>query len=149
MRRTAVSSALALCFGLAASGAKAEDVFGYWLTENGSAIIEIRPCGDGVCGQTAWLKNPRHDTGETKRDENNPDPALRARSLCGLTLLRGVTRKRDGWEGAIYSPRHGDTFSAELNAKNRETLEVRGYVGLPFFGSSQNWVRVPNNRGGC
>jgi len=153
MRRFGRTVGLALVVALSGGHPAAtagESIFGFWLTENGKAIIEIRPCGTSVCGQTAWLQKPALPSGQPKRDDQNPDPSLRARTLCGLGLLRGRLESKSGpYRGAIYSPRHGRTFNAEFRALGPDTLEVRGFVGLSIFGSSQNWIRVGTDRGGC
>jgi uncharacterized protein (DUF2147 family) len=135
--------------GAAARGS--DPAVGLWLTENGRAIVRIAPCEDSLCGRTVWLAEPERPDGAPKRDRRNPDPALRGRTLCGLVLFRDFMHAAPGvWEdGALYSPRHGETFSARLVARDRETLEVRGYLGVPFLGRSQTWTRVASARGGC
>lgn len=147
-----VSACLALAGMAGGAGGATDPVLGYWLTENGKAIIEIAPCGDAVCGHMAWLEEPRDMGGMLKRDMNNPDQRLRGRPLCGLRILSGFTRAESGeWDdGEIYSPRHGKVFSAVLSmAEESEILVVRGYVGLELFGESQEWSRVGSDRGGC
>ncbi|MEM9060837.1 MAG: DUF2147 domain-containing protein [Pseudomonadota bacterium] len=151
-----------LIVGLAAPAAARsveDDAVGYWLTENGKAIVHFTPCEDGVasaakpgiCGQIVWTENPRDETGALKRDAQNPDEALRDRAICGLPLvgdlkLASGNQLKDGW---IYNPRSGDTFGAEAELVSAEKLKLRGFLGISLLGQSQVWTRVKDDRGGC
>ena len=69
--------------------ASAEPV-GQWYAEGGAAVVEIAPCGDGLCGRAVWLHSPLDEDGCELRDKNNPDPALRKRPVVGLQILGGL-----------------------------------------------------------
>ncbi len=132
------------------AGSMATDpTHGYWLTENGKAIVELSNCGGKTCGRMVWIDNPRDETGDLKRDVHNTDANARARTLCGLTLvgnLRDNGRTKDGW---IYNPRNGETYSVAVEPISEEQLKIRGFLGIKLFGSSQIWTRVSSDRGGC
>lgn len=124
---------------------------GYWLTENGNAIVKFEPCGQKVCGQMVWVANARDAAGDLKRDVKNEDPTARARAICGLPLLGGLdsvkeNRLEDGW---IYNPRDGETYSVEVELVSVSEMKVRGFLGISLLGSSQVWTRVGDDRGGC
>jgi hypothetical protein len=59
---------------------------GVWMVD-GKAALQIYDCNGLMCGRLRWLDEPRDVRGEPKHDKNNPDPALRQRALCGLTLF--------------------------------------------------------------
>lgn len=137
----------------------AHDATGYWLTENQNAIVQFKQCSGGaaspvkpqICGQIVWTQNPRDEQGKLKRDVNNPDEALRDRSLCGLPLIGDLTPAseavlEDGW---IYNPRSGDTYGAEAELVSADKLKLRGFLGISLLGSNQIWTRVGDDRGGC
>lgn len=153
MTPTRLGAAAILIALFAGATAPADPVFGHWLTESGEAIVEIRPCDEGVCGEMAWLSEPRTEAGRPKLDRRNPDPELRDRPICGLVFMRGFERQKPGvWrDGRLYSPRHGETFGATLRVRGEEDgkLVVRGHVGIELLGRSQTWERVPTDRGGC
>lgn len=71
---------------LAALVASAAVPGGVWLID-GKAAVQIFDCGGLLCGRILWLQTPRDPQGQLNRDKNNPDPALRQRRLCGLTVL--------------------------------------------------------------
>ena len=60
-----------------------EDV---WLID-GKVAVQIYDCDGLLCGRILWLQTPRDPQGVLDRDKNNPNPALRQRGLCGLTVL--------------------------------------------------------------
>ena len=118
---------------------------GLWATEGGKSHIEIVPCKIKFCGTIVWLKEPLTEDGKIKYDVNNPEQALRNRSIIGLQLLAGFTAstKFEVWEnGTIYNPEDGKTYSCTLTLLDNKTLKVRGFVGLPLFGKTQIWKRV-------
>lgn len=44
----------------------------------------------------------------------------------------------------VFDPETGAVYRASMQRSNDgNTLTVRGYVGLPIFGQSQTWKRVP------
>ncbi|MCC5810166.1 MAG: DUF2147 domain-containing protein [Ectothiorhodospiraceae bacterium] len=118
---------------------------GVWLTEGGSAQIEISRCGDAYCGHTVWLENPYDDEGELARDSNNPDSDLRDRELIGLKILwdmEPAPRRDNRWEGGrVYDPENGNTYRARMDLEDEDTLSLRGYVGAPMFGRTSTWTR--------
>ena len=90
--------------------ASAEAPEGVWLID-GEAAVQIFECNSLLCGRILWLQAPRDAQGQLKRDRRNPDPALRQRELCGLTVIRdlrssGPNLWNDGW---FYYPDSGKT----------------------------------------
>ena len=123
---------------------KADDVIGTWLT-NGKepAKIQIYKSGDKYFGKIVWLKNPA-ENGKPKFDANNPDESKRNQPLIGLVILKDF--KFDGddeWkEGDIYDPESGKTYSCFLTLKDKNSLKVRGYIGISLIGRTETWART-------
>src|SRR5579862_8545273 len=80
---------LVACLPMMASAQPQPAVVGPWLVQDKRAIIEIHPCGPDMCGRIVWLAEPLRPDGSIKRDDHNPDPALRGRGFCGLPLMTG------------------------------------------------------------
>ncbi len=131
----------------------AEDVSGLWLDQSKSAVIEIQPCGDSVCGSIVWLREPLDPkTGKPKIDLQNGDPGQHGRPICGLPLLWGfVADPATGeWKGGrVYDPESGDTYHAQLALDPDGTLRLRGYIGIPLIGRSEIWSRVAPDHPRC
>jgi uncharacterized protein (DUF2147 family) len=151
LRLAAATALLVLALGpmaVADSPAPAAPL-GRWLTESKRGVIEIYRCGEALCGRLVWMIEPVR-RGAPALDDNNPEPALRQRRLCGLTMLGGFRAAEPGhWEeGWIYDPDSGKTYHATL-ALDGEALHLRGYVGIPLFGETQTWTRPDPRYGSC
>lgn len=117
---------------------------GVWLIDQ-RAAVEIFDCSGLMCGRILWLIEPRDPDGQLDRDKHNPDPALRQRELCGLTILwnlhpAGPNRWRDGW---FYNPNDGVTYRLSATLESDDVIVARIFVGLPIFGKTKTLVRVP------
>jgi uncharacterized protein (DUF2147 family) len=138
--RASRSAALASAVALAPVAAlpAAGTATGVWRTADGDALIEIAECGAPLCGRLVWMRDPPHDD-----DRNNPDPALRARRLCGLEILWGfVAAGENAWNGgSVYDAKSGNTYRGTLRLEPDGALSLRGYVGIPLFGRSERWTR--------
>ncbi len=121
-----------------------DDIVGIWLTGGKEpAKIQIYKSSDKFYGNIIWLKNPTDKNGQ-RTDINNPNKAKRTTPVIGLQILKGF--KFDGddeWKGGdIYDPESGKTYSSFMTLKDKNTLKVRGYVGISLFGRTEIWTRV-------
>ena len=140
----------ALAFVLAGPGRAApvpdHRAHGVWMIEDEVAIT-VADCGGGsLCGRIVWLRTPRDDAGRPRRDEMNPDAALRERPLCGLTVLDGllpVPDEPDKWNaGSFYDPRNGRDYGLLATLVSADVLVARVYIGMPFLGLNQTLLRA-------
>ncbi|GGY78249.1 DUF2147 domain-containing protein [Marinobacter zhanjiangensis] len=126
------------------------DPRGLWNTEDDSAQVQLESCGNALCGRIVWLEEPLDDNGGPKTDTENPEPELRDRPIEGLKIVWGLQDSGNGetWEdGKVYDPQSGKTYNAKVSLEDQETLELRGYVGVPLFGRTSTWTRAENPRG--
>jgi uncharacterized protein (DUF2147 family) len=145
-RRTVYAAVLtAAAFAARPISASATDVpEGVWRANENSAL-RIFDCNGFLCGRVAWLKSIHDATGQIRHDGKNPDPALRKRLVCGLTVLWGLRPVgagswKDGW---FYNPDDGKTYRAAAELHSTDTLVARIYAGLPLFGETKTLVRLP------
>ena len=120
------------------------DVEGRWLSGDGEGWIRVSIVGDSLIGVIAGSTKP--NLGEPpRRDDKNPDPKLRAHLLDGMTIMMGF--KYDGedkWTGGtVYDPNSGNTYKCTVTQVDRNTLKIRGYIGISLFGRSDTWTRDP------
>jgi uncharacterized protein (DUF2147 family) len=123
---------------------KADDIIGIWLTGGKEpAKIQIYKSDVKFNGKITWLKNPT-ENGKQRVDANNPSETKRSNPIIGLVILTGF--KFDGeeeWKGGdIYDPESGKTYSSYIYLKDKNTLKVRGYVGISLFGRTETWTRT-------
>ena len=122
---------------------KADDIVGVWLTNGDDpAKIQIYKSGDKFYGKIIWLKAPLLN-GSPKVDQNNPDKTKRTTPIIGLGLLSGFKfNGDDAWKGGnIYDPQNGKTYSCNISLKDKNTLKVRGYIGISLLGRTEVWTR--------
>jgi uncharacterized protein (DUF2147 family) len=118
---------------------------GFWMTEDHAWTVQISRCGSLYCGTIVGLGwSPRPDAVRT--DLQNPDPAKRTATLCGLPVLGGFMPVLDTpgkWEnGWIYDPETGKTYQSEIKLEGSDRLNLRGFVIMSLFGRSEHLTRV-------
>jgi uncharacterized protein (DUF2147 family) len=129
---------------LSRTAAFGADIQGVWMIEGEVAVAIAECAGDSLCGRIVWLKAPRDAAGQPKRDQMNPDAALRKRLVCGLTVLEGLRPAGPArWEaGSFYDPRDGRRYTIAMELKSANTLVARVYLGMRILGKSQTLLRA-------
>lgn len=130
----ALGLAALLLSGLPATAQKAGDPAGVWLTQTGESKVRLSRCGGGYCGVIV-------STSGKGIDDQNPDPALRTRSVVGVQIVNAASASGDGYEGTLYNPKDGKTYSGSLKMTGPSTIEVSGCV-MGVFCKRQTWKRV-------
>jgi uncharacterized protein (DUF2147 family) len=127
------------------ASARAEGMLGQWVTAVG-ATAEVYRCDTNVCVKLVMLTKDA----PSRVDNNNPDAALRKRSLCGLQIGHGFhlsgSTQADG--GQLYDPKSGKTYSGTM-LSDGDRLKLRGYVGIRLFGRTEVWTRAKNEVQTC
>lgn len=136
-------ASLFFCIGFVKAN-EADALIGFWKTGEGNAVVQIYKQGDAYFGKIVWLKEPIDPaTGKPKIDGKNEDQSLKGRPLLSMINLRNFKFiKTNHWEdGKIYDPKTGEDYSCKLTMIDKNTLEVRGYVGISLFGRTDTWKR--------
>ncbi len=115
---------------------------GFWETKD-KATIEIAPCDSGLCGTLVDFILPPGITRERAIDRNNPDPAMRARSLYGVHVLEDITPTApQTWEAEIYLPKNGILTDATITVETPDTIKLTGCVRVAFkICQDEIWTR--------
>ena len=124
-----------------------DDIVGVWLSGDGDGWIEIRKEDDETVGIIAGSPNTKE--GDAPRlDSKNPDPSLRDRPLDGLKFMTGFSYAGENrWTGGrIYDPNSGKTYKGTMLLTDRDTLKLRGYIGISLLGRTDTWTRVTSRR---
>ena len=134
---------MAVLLGLLAGPAGATDaamsrINGNWLTEPKDGIIQLSVDAQGnLQGRIVGGNHPG------RKDDQNPDPALRSRELRGQVILKDMHYEGNGrWSGGtIYKPDNGKTYKCRVELAEDDTLKVRGFIGFSLLGVTQKWTR--------
>lgn len=129
-----LAAALLISSPLLASPAMAADVFGTWRNPKGSVHLDIRPCGNQVCGYV--IKASANADADARKATGKP--------LVGQQLLRDFGPAKEGWKGKVYVPDLDRTFSGTAKLMDDDRLEAKGCVLGGLICKSQIWRRVAN-----
>jgi uncharacterized protein (DUF2147 family) len=107
--------------------------------------LQIFDCSGLLCGKIVWLLRPNNLAGQPDLDDLNPDPALRQRHLCGLTIIWGTQSNGQGhWSnGWLYDPKDGNTYNITAELTSPSVITARVYRGIPLLGRTEILVRDP------
>jgi uncharacterized protein (DUF2147 family) len=136
---------------LAAQSRKTVDVSGIWYDDTGKGAVELKPCGNSICGYIVWLKEPNDAKGAPLTDGYNPDAAKRAQPICGLQVIGELKSQGDGtWDGGwVYDPKVGKSYDVYMEPASAKTLTVTGYKGVKFLSKTFTWTRAPSDLPRC
>lgn len=95
---------------------------GVWLDHTGRGAVEIKPCGDKLCGHVVWVKSAADAKG------------------CGRQIIGDAKAAgRAVHSGWIYSPERGKRYNVELTPMTDGRLKVLGYAGTKLFSKTMYW----------
>jgi uncharacterized protein (DUF2147 family) len=131
--------------GIMAQG-NADDIVGIWKNGEGTGMVQIYKTKSGhYAGKIVWLKEPIDpDTGNPKLDKRNPDADKQNLPTLGLINLKGFSFNADEkiWEnGTIYDPKNGQEYKCKITMDNKNTINVRGFIGISIIGRTDVWTR--------
>ncbi|QDZ09862.1 DUF2147 domain-containing protein [Devosia ginsengisoli] len=131
-----------------------DPIEGIWQTLELSEIT-IALCPEGFCGTLSKIVVPREGLTEEEYaaamampvesfpDVRNPDPALRSRPMLGLQILTLLpSQKPHVYDGAIYNPEDGNTYSGYVEMLGPDLIRLNGCVLYNIICQGQDWVRV-------
>ena len=117
----------------AATAHAASSPKGVWMNDTGRGAIEIKSCGNALCGHVVWVKATGDEKGCGKQIIGEAQPA-------------GGGRWDNGW---IYSPEKKRRYDVELTPLSETRLRVVGYAGTKFFSKTMIWTKAPDDLQRC
>lgn len=127
---------------------------GVWLTAAKSEIT-VAPCPDDYCGSITRIVVPDDIYKQNKqaidamgatsfKDQMNKDPALRDRPILGLQILKlHPSSKPKIFDGEIYNPQDGNTYSGYIEVLGPNKIRLNGCILYNIICKGEDWVRVP------
>ena len=119
------------------------EVEGLWAT--GGSLVRVSRNGESLQMIVVALEEPLDEQGLPLSDIHNPDKSLRSQSILGMDLLAHYKFTGKRWEGKIYDPESGSTYSSRMQKKD-DVLELRGYIGTPLLGKTKKFKPISRCR---
>jgi uncharacterized protein (DUF2147 family) len=127
---------------------------GVWQTQL-QAEITISPCEQGYCGRISKVVVPdqylegsagaaiQQMQPEDFFDANNKDPLLRGRPILGLQILTLTPSEQPHlFDGEIYNPEDGNTYSGYMEVLGPDKVRLNGCVLFNVVCRGEDWIRV-------
>lgn len=133
----AQASAMALAMAMlvatsASAGPAVAPIDGLWKNPSGSITVRIGRCGADLCGK---IERATAAAEKDAREAGVP-------GLVGVELLRDYKQvSGDRWEGRVYVPDMGGTYSSHIVAVAPNQLKVSGCLIGGWLCKSQLWTR--------
>ena len=126
-----------------AQKAQPQDIVGVWQAEDGHLKLEMFNAGNQYNAKILFGRKLVEKDGVTfKQDINNPDPALRSRSLKEIVFVKGLSWQNGHWSGGtIYDATSGKTYSCQVEMVEGK-MHLKGYLGVPMLGETIVLIRV-------
>jgi len=133
-------------YALSGFAQEADKIVGIWWNEEKTTKIEVEKKDGKFIGTIVYMIPEKYENGEPPKDDENPDPALRDRSVVGLQILNGFMYDADKEEwnsGSIYDPKSGKTYDCYGWLESNDLLKLKGFVaGIRWMGKSSEWYRT-------
>ena len=128
---------------------------GVWRTQLLSEVT-IAACPEGFCGALSHIVVPEGMLSGAEAeaaaamapedffDYRNEDPALRDRPMLGLQILTLWQGKEPHiFDGEIYNPEDGKTYTGYIEMIGPDMLRLNGCVLFNVVCRGEEWTRVP------
>ncbi len=117
-------------------------IVGFWNTDDDEALVQVFQNEGLYFGKVITLARPLDSKGNPKKDRHNKEPGLRDRTLVGIHTLYDLKfdQSEQSWKGKVYIPSVGFSANVIITLKDKNTMNVRGYLGK--LTKTQVWKRV-------
>ena len=124
------------------SYASAADPSGIWAKDDGSAKMEVKKCGRGICSKIVWLRDPNDSRGRPLHDARNENTSMRDRPIIGLPLFANmVAINSSTWQGSVYNPEEGKIYTdVKVTLASRNQIVLKGCKAWLLCGEKY-WTR--------
>ena len=123
-----------------------DSIIGNYMSDRGGSKSKIRVTKNAngtYNAQLYWVENPTDKNGNKRKDEKNPDKALRNVDIDKVVIVEGLQYEADKkrWGGAkMYDPTKGLKVNATAEFESADKLKLRGTilgVGVTLY-----WTRI-------
>lgn len=118
-------------------------VTGVWLTKQGKSHLKVTPCGESLCNEIVWLRDPLDRQGKPQTDKLNKNLKLRGRPIIGISIMLKMRRVQDNmWRGWLYDPEKGKAFKGHARLITADKMEIKGCHSYLPICKTHIWKKV-------
>jgi uncharacterized protein (DUF2147 family) len=120
-------------------------ICGKWENQGKTLRIQIYTVKQAFQAKIIWFSDTEGKPMNYWKDKRNPDPALRNRTILGMSILNGLqyNAAEHAWEdGKVYDSKHGKEWNASAEINQKGILKVRGYWHFKFIGKTMAFHRI-------
>jgi len=111
-----------------------DDILGDWVDKKNEVQVHCYKVGEHYFGKTTWVKNLEHSGQPLPKEEQH---------WVNMVVMKNFRFKNEEWfNGTIYHPRNNQTYKAFITMKNKNEIEVTGYIWFRFLSKSETFIRV-------
>ncbi|MGA3136454.1 MAG: DUF2147 domain-containing protein [Terracidiphilus sp.] len=64
--------------------------------------------------------------------------------ILGMVFMRNFHPEGDDWVGGtVVDPENGKEYKGKIWAVGKDSLHMRGFIGISLLGRTESWVRIP------
>ena len=64
--------------------------------------------------------------------------------ILGMVILRNFHPDGDDWVGGmVVDPENGSEYKGKIWAVGKDSLRLRGFIGISLLGRTESWTRIP------
>ena len=107
------------------------------------SLVRITDAGGVITGKVEKIFDPAKANAKCEKCEGE----LKDQPVVGMAIITNVKQDPEEtnlWNGGqIVDPNNGKSYKVRLKPiEGGKKLEVRGYIGTPFLGRTQTWIRA-------
>lgn len=114
-----------------------QELYGIWRHPDNGSLVQIYPCKKSICAKVVRVNDP------SRKDINNPNPALRNRSIVGIVIWQHG--KETGpllWSGSLYNTLDGRTYYGTVHLTGKTTLTLSGCYLRVMLCDHRTWTKA-------
>ncbi|MGO9338820.1 MAG: DUF2147 domain-containing protein [Terracidiphilus sp.] len=64
--------------------------------------------------------------------------------ILGMVIMRNFHPEGDDWvDGTVVDPENGKEYKGKIWAVGKDSLKMRGFIGISLLGRTETWTRIP------
>lgn len=121
-----------------------QTIFGKWNsydeeTNKKESVIEIYKKDGKAYAKIVQILDPERQTATCFKCKGK----RKDQRILGMDILTGLKEKDDEWSGGkILDPKNGKEYKCYIKLLDKNTLKLRGYIGISLLGRTAIWKRA-------